>query len=98
MKLIRDQVKTIDTGIMFRRWEVISMNSHDLLFTKIAPPPQQRTIEISKQLWRNEALFTEITWLWQFDTRSEPLFRNKWFAKVSKLHEAAITIVMSRRV
>lgn len=26
-----------------------------------------RTIEISKHLWRNEASFTEIMWLWQFD-------------------------------
>ncbi len=38
MKLIRDQVKTIDAGSMFRRWGAISMNSQDSLVLRDHPP------------------------------------------------------------
>lgn len=35
MKLIQDQVKSIDAGSMFRRWEAISMNSKFTSFTEM---------------------------------------------------------------
>ncbi len=38
MKLIRDKVKTIDAGSMFRGWEAISMNSHDSLVHRDRSP------------------------------------------------------------
>lgn len=40
---------------------------------------------VSKQLWRSEASFIDITWLWLFETRSKSLVRNKWFSKILKL-------------
>lgn len=50
----------------------------------------QRLPTISNQFSRDKALFTEITWLWQFDMRSKPLVQNKWFAKVSKLYKVVL--------
>lgn len=41
-----------------------------------------------------ENLFSEITRLWQFDTRSESLVQKEGFENVLKLHKAANALVI----
>ncbi len=78
------------SGKKHRRWFNVSPlggNLNELAWfmgSQSSPPSGEplKFLNVSKQLWRNEASFTEITWLWQFDTHSEPLFRNNWFTIV----------------
>lgn len=73
-----------------RHWLNVSPLEGDLnelmihWFTEIAP--KWKAIEISKLFKTVLTWWSLVYWnhkLWQFDTRSKPLFRNKLFAKVN---------------
>ncbi len=75
---------TLRSGKNHKHWFNVSVQGGDInelaWFTGLQrpdPPPSSASLKcrnVSKQLWRNEASFTEITCFWQFDTHSEPLF------------------------